>query len=180
MTTSKFIFCGVQPGYHNISKFTPETATKIVSDLLSAKKINIPVYSALMVSSNVCAARVIQEVGVRSVIQIARVLGIETPLEYDYTIALGSNGVKLFEFTRAYGAFANGGYVVQPYGIERVETSRGKVVYKASKTKITHQLSLKTAAEMTAMLRTVITNGTGAAANIGKPAAGKTGTIVIK
>lgn len=136
----------------------------------------IPVYSALMVSSNVCAARVIQEVGVRSVIQIARVLGIETPLEYDYTIALGSNGVKLFEFTRAYGAFANGGYVVQPYGIERVETSRGKVVYKASKTKITHQLSLKTAAEMTAMLKTVITNGTGAAANIGKPAAGKTGT----
>ena len=129
-----------------------------------------------MVSSNVCAARVIQEVGVRSVIQIARVLGIETPLEYDYTIALGSNGVKLFEFTRAYGAFANGGYVVQPYGIERVETSRGKVVYQASKTKITHQLSLKTAAEMTAMLRTVITNGTGAAANIGKPAAGKTGT----
>ncbi len=136
----------------------------------------IPVYSALMVSSNVAAARVIQEVGVRSVIQIARVLGIETPLEYDYTIALGSNGVKLFEFTRAYGAFANGGYVVQPYGIERVETSRGKVVYKASKTKITHQLSMRTAAEMTAMLRTVITNGTGAAANIGKPAAGKTGT----
>ncbi len=136
----------------------------------------IPVYSALMVSSNVCAARVIQAVGIRSVIQIARVLGIETPIEYDYTIALGSNGVKLYEFTRAYGAFANGGYVVQPYGIERVETSRGKVVYKAPKTKITHQLSLRTAAEMTAMLKTVITNGTGAAANIGKPAAGKTGT----
>lgn len=136
----------------------------------------IPVYSALMVSSNVAAARVIQAIGVRSVIQTARVLGIETPLEYDYTIALGSNGVKLFEFTRAYGAFANGGYVVQPYAIERVETSRGKVVYKAPKTKVTHQLSLRTAAEMTAMLRTVITNGTGAAANIGKPAAGKTGT----
>ena len=136
----------------------------------------IPVYSALMVSSNVCAARIIREVGVRSVIQIARVLGIETPLEYDYTIALGSNGVKLFEFTRAYGAFANGGYVVQPYGIERVETSRGKIVYEAPKTKISHQLSMRTAAEMTAMLKTVITNGTGRAANIGKPAAGKTGT----
>ncbi len=136
----------------------------------------IPVYSALMVSSNVCAARIIREVGVRSVIQIARVLGIETPLEYDYTIALGSNGVKLFEFTRAYGAFANGGYVVQPYGIERVETSRGKVVYEAPKTKVSHQLSLRTAAEMTAMLKTVITNGTGRAANLGIPAAGKTGT----
>ncbi|MBQ8168096.1 PBP1A family penicillin-binding protein [bacterium] len=136
----------------------------------------IPVYSALMVSSNVCAARTIYEVGIRSVIQIARVLGIETPIAYDYTIALGSNGVKLFEFTRAYGAFANGGYVVQPYGIEKVETSRGKVVYRAPKTKASHQISLRTSAEMTAMLKTVITNGTGAAANIGKPAAGKTGT----
>lgn len=136
----------------------------------------IPVYTALMVSSNVCAARMIQEVGVRAVIQTARVLGIETPLEYDYTIALGSNGVKLFEFTRAYGAFANGGFVVQPYSVERVETSRGKVVYKAPKTKISHQLSMNTAAEMTAMLKTVMSNGTGRAANIGKPAAGKTGT----
>ena len=136
----------------------------------------IPVYTALMVSSNVCAARMIKEVGIRSVIQTARVLGIETPIEYDYTIALGSNGVKLFEFTRAYGAFANGGYVVQPYAVERVETSRGKVVYRAPKTKISHQLSVNTAAEMTAMMKKVVSNGTGAAANIGKPAAGKTGT----
>ena len=136
----------------------------------------IPVYTALMISSNVAAVRLIQEVGIRSVIQTARVLGIETPLAYDYTIALGSNGVKLFEFTRAFGAFANGGYIVQPYAVERVETSRGKVVYRAPKTKVSHQISLKTAAQMTAMMKTAITNGTGRAANIGVPAAGKTGT----
>lgn len=136
----------------------------------------IPVYKALMISSNVCAARMIQEVGIRSVIQLARVLGISTPLEYDYTISLGSNGVKMFEFVRAYGAFANGGYIVQPYAIERIEDSRGRVLYRAPKTKSSHQLSLKTAAEMTAMLKTVILSGTGTAANIGKPAAGKTGT----
>ena len=136
----------------------------------------IPVYMALTVSSNVCAARMIKEVGIRSVIQVARVLGIETPLEYDYTIALGSNGVKLFEFTRAYGAFANGGFVVQPYAVEKVETSRGKVVYKAPKTKVSHQLSMNTAAEMTAMMKSVMLHGTGRAASIGKPAAGKTGT----
>ncbi len=136
----------------------------------------IPVYKALMVSSNVCAARMIQEVGIRSVKQLATVLGITTPLEYDYTISLGSNGVKLFEFVRAYGAFANGGYVVQPYGIEKIEDSRGRVLYRASRTKSTHQLSLKTAAEMTAMLKTVLISGTGTGANIGKPAAGKTGT----
>ena len=136
----------------------------------------IPVYKALMVSSNVCAARILQEVGIRSVIQLAKVLGLTTPLEYDYTISLGSNGVKLFEFVRAYGAFANGGYVVQPYSIDRIEDSRGRVLYRAGKTKSSHQLSLKTAAEMTAMMKTVILSGTGTAANIGKPAAGKTGT----
>ena len=136
----------------------------------------IPVYKALMISSNVCAARLIQEVSVRAVQQMTRVLGLTTPLEEDSTIALGSNGVKLFEITRAYGAFANGGYVVQPYAIERIETSRGKVVYQAPKTKISHELSENTAAEMTAMLKTVVLYGTGRAASIGKPAAGKTGT----
>lgn len=136
----------------------------------------MPLYKALTVSSNVCAARLIKDVGIRPVIQITRVLGITTPIAYDYTIALGSNGVKLYEITRAYGAFANGGYVVQPYAIERVETSRGKVVYQAPKLKVSHQLSYNTAAVMTAMLKNVIKSGTGAAANIGKPAAGKTGT----
>lgn len=136
----------------------------------------IPAYKALMVSSNVCAARLIQSVGIRSVIQMARVLGLTTPLEYDYTIALGSNGVKLYEITRAYGAFANGGYKVEPYAVERVETSRGQVVYQAPKTKIVKVMDANTAATLTAMLKTVLKTGTGVAASIGKPAAGKTGT----
>ncbi len=136
----------------------------------------ISVYKALMISSNVCAARLIQYVGVRAVIQIARIMGITTPLEYDYTIALGSNGVKLYELTRAYGIYANGGFKVEPYGIERIESSRGKVLYSASRPRITKVLSSDTAATMTAMLRTVIEHGTGMAANIGRPAAGKTGT----
>ncbi len=136
----------------------------------------IPVYKALMISSNVCAVRIIQYVGVRSVIQIARIMGLTTPLEYDYTIALGSNGVKLYELTRAYGVYANGGFKVEPYGIERIESSRGKVLYTASRPKITKVLRTDTAAVMTAMLRTVIDHGTGMAARISKPAAGKTGT----
>lgn len=136
----------------------------------------IPAYKALMISSNVCAARLIQSTGVRAVIQMARVLGITTPLEYDYTIALGSNGVRLFEMTRAYGAFANGGYKVEPYAVERIETSRGKVIYQAPKAKAARVIDSNTAAVMTAMLKTVIKSGTGVAANIGKPAAGKTGT----
>ena len=136
----------------------------------------IPVYKALMISSNVCAVRIIQYVGVRAVIQTARIMGITTPIEYDYTIALGSNGVKLYELTRAYGILANGGFKVEPYGIERIESSRGKVLYSAPKPRITKVLRADTAAIMTAMLRTVVENGTGMAARIGKPAAGKTGT----
>ena len=136
----------------------------------------IPLYTALMVSSNVCAARLMDDIGVRPVIQLARVMGITTAIPYDYTIALGSNSVKLFEMTRAFGIFANGGYKVEPYAIERVESSRGTILYEARKPRTTKVLNINTAATMTAIMKTVITNGTGRAANIGKPAAGKTGT----
>ena len=136
----------------------------------------IPMYTALMVSSNVCAARLIADVGVRPVIQFVRALGIETPIENDHTIALGSNGVRLYEFVRAFSAFANGGFVTQPFSVLRVESPRGKILYKASKTKLYREMNYRTAAQMTAMMKTVITSGTGRAANIGAPAAGKTGT----
>ena len=136
----------------------------------------IPLYTALMISSNVCTARLMDAIGVRPVIQLARVMGISTPIPYDLTISLGSNSVKLFEMTRAYGVFANGGFRVDPYAIERVESSRGTVLYEARKARTSKVLNINTAATMTAIMRTVITNGTGRAANIGKPAAGKTGT----
>lgn len=136
----------------------------------------MPLFMGLMLSSNVMAARLIKDVGVRSVIGIARSLGITTPIEYDMTIALGSNGVKLYEMTVAFGAFANGGFKVKPYAIERVETSRGKVIYQAPKTRVMKVLNLNTAAVVTAMLKTVVESGTGRSASIGKPAAGKTGT----
>ena len=136
----------------------------------------IPMYTALMISSNVCTARLMDAIGVRPVIQLARVMGITTPIPYDYTISLGSNSVKLFEMTRAYGVFANGGFKVEPYAIERIESSLGTVLYEARKAKTSKVLNVNTAATMTAIMKTVIQNGTGRAANIGKPAAGKTGT----
>ncbi|MCR5266377.1 MAG: PBP1A family penicillin-binding protein [Cyanobacteria bacterium RUI128] len=136
----------------------------------------IPLYKALMISSNVCAVRLIYAVGVRPVIIVARSMGIKTPLEYDYTIALGSNGVKLFEITRAYGVYANGGFKVEPYAIERVESSRGKILYSAPSPKQEKVIDTDIAAMMTSMLKMVVKHGTGMAANIGKPCAGKTGT----
>lgn len=136
----------------------------------------IPVYVALAVSSNVVASRLIMDAGVNETIQMARRLGITTPIPNDPTIALGSPGVKLFEITNAYGVLANGGILLKPYAIEKIENSKGEVIYKASKTTYTRVLSIDTVAKMVTMMKQVILQGTGKAANIGRPSAGKTGT----
>ena len=136
----------------------------------------IPAWLALAISSNVCAVRLIQQVGIDAVITMARELGITTPLQRDMTIALGSNGVKLYDMVIAYGAFANGGFRVQPYAVERVENSRGVLMYERESIKSTKIISYDTAANMTFMLKKVITSGTGRGASIGREAAGKTGT----
>ncbi len=133
-------------------------------------------WQALAVSSNVAAVRLIKKAGIDAVIQTAREMGITTPLSNDMTIALGSNGVKLYDMVVAYGAFANGGYRVRPYCIERVENSRGVTIYENSGPKIVKVINYETAAGMTYMLRKVVEIGTGKAANVSSSVAGKTGT----
>ncbi len=136
----------------------------------------IPLWKALAVSSNVIAATLIDKVGIAPVISTARDLGITTPLQYDLTISLGSNGVKLYDMVVAYGAFANGGFRVHPYSVERVENSRGVVIYEAPQIKAMKVISYDTAAGMTYMLKKVVEVGTGRGANVGREVAGKTGT----
>ena len=136
----------------------------------------IALWQALAVSSNVAAVRLIKKSGVDAVIQTAREMGITTPLSNDMTIALGSNGVKLYDMVVAYGAFANGGFKVRPYAVERVENSRGVTIYENSGPKIIKVINFETAAGMTYMLRKVVEVGTGKAANIAQNIAGKTGT----
>ncbi len=136
----------------------------------------IAIWQALAISSNVAAVRLIKKTGVEAVIQTAREMGITTPLASDMTIALGSNGVKLYDMVVAYGAFANGGYRVRPYAVERVENSRGVTIYENSGPKIVKVINFETAAGMTYMLRKVVEVGTGKAANIAQNVAGKTGT----
>lgn len=136
----------------------------------------MPLWKALALSSNVIAATLIDKVGVAPVISIARDLGITTPLQPDLTISLGSNGVKLYDMVVAYGAFANGGFRVRPYAVERVENSRGVVIYEAMPTKVIKVISYDTAAGMTYMLKKVVEQGTGRGAAVGREVAGKTGT----
>ncbi len=136
----------------------------------------MPLYKALAISSNVVAVKLIQQVGIDAVIDMAKSLGITTKLKKDYTISLGSNGVRLYDMAIAYGTFANGGYRVYPYSVEKLETERGQVKYLAKHTRIEKVLDENTAGIMTAMLKKVITAGTGKGADIGKPMGGKTGT----
>jgi len=136
---------------------------------------NIPLYKALAYSSNAVAVKLIMDVGVGETIRMAKRMGINTPIANDPTIALGSSGVKLIEMATAYGVLANGGVKVEPYSIERVETSSGRIIYQADNT-YKRVLEVKTVAYMVEMLKQVIKHGTGRAANIGRPEAGKTGT----
>lgn len=135
----------------------------------------LPLYKALALSSNVVASQLIMDVGVDEVIKTARKMGITTPIAKDPTIALGSSGVKPIELASAYGILANGGIKVVPYGIERIETSNGKVIYVANNS-YQRILGIKTVAYMVEMLKQVVKFGTGVASNIGRPSAGKTGT----
>ncbi len=135
----------------------------------------IPLYKALAFSSNAIAVRLIMDVGVDETTRMAQRLGITTPIAHDPTIALGSSAVKPIDMATAYGVLANGGVKVEPYSVERVETSTGRIIYQANNN-YKRILEVKTVAYMVEMLKQVVKHGTGKASSIGRPSAGKTGT----
>jgi len=139
-------------------------------------KGKLPLYKALAFSSNVAAVKLIMEVGVEDTISMARRLGLTTYIADDPTIALGSSGVKLVELTSAYGVLANGGVKTEPYAIEKIEDSNGRIIYQTNSANFRKVLDTRTVSYMVEMLKSVVKIGTGRAANIGRPVAGKTGT----
>jgi len=139
----------------------------------------ITLETALAQSINTVAARLANDVGTTNVANTAHRLGITSPIQTDPSMALGAVEVSPMEMAQAYDAFSNGGYRVHAYGIERIRTGAGKVLYdhsveQAQKVSVIGQPSL---AEMNEMLRQVLVSGTGARAKIsGFDLAGKTGT----
>jgi penicillin-binding protein 1A len=83
---------------------------------------------ALARSVNNATIHLLRDVGVGPVIETARTLGIESPLDRDLSLALGSSPVSLFELTRAYSVFASGGRLTAPRFIERVEDRHGEIL----------------------------------------------------
>ena len=132
----------------------------------------IPLRRAFARSSNVVAARLTQEVGVRNVIKAARDLGISTPIPNEATIGLGTAEVSLLELTAAYAGVANGTYPVQPRGLE--ETQANKSWYQSltgGSRKMPDDIREKMLDLLSSSLR-----GTGREAVLTTDAYGKTGT----
>jgi penicillin-binding protein 1A len=127
-------------------------------------------------SLNSVALQLSERVGRRRVIEAARRLGVTADLTAGPSIALGASGVSLLEMTGAYAALANRGNGVWPYGIEQILDADGNVLYKRSGGGPGHVIGGHAAAEMIDMMQSVILSGTGKAAALDRPAAGKTGT----
>lgn len=136
---------------------------------------NIPIRKALEVSRNVPAVKLGQEIGVARIIEICRLLGIESPMEPVISLPLGAVDLTPMEMAGAYATFASNGWHSDPTFIVQVTDSSGNVLLDNTPKP---QLILDpwAAASLTNVLQGVITRGTGTAAQIGRPAAGKTGT----
>ncbi|UYY57587.1 transglycosylase domain-containing protein [Sphingomonas sp. S2-65] len=124
-------------------------------------------------SSNVVAARLTNELGVRAVTRAARDLGISTPIGSDASIGLGTSGVSLLELTAAYAAVANGSYPVRPSGLDQAEEADDWLAKRLGGASKIPGGELE---DLRSLLATVVEGGTGRSAALPIPAFGKTGT----
>jgi penicillin-binding protein 1A len=136
----------------------------------------IPMLEALAKSRNLATVRLLNEIGVDTAIQAARALGIESPIERNLSIALGSSGISPLEMCAAYAAFANGGERPAPYFIREVRDASGKIL-ESTEPQTKRAVPPETAYMTVRLMQEVIRSGTGTAARgLGHYLAGKTGT----
>lgn len=154
------------------SRWTPENYDKSVGGLTTLR-------DALRRSINLVAVRLIADVGPRTVVHYARLLGLSTPVRPYSSLALGSSEVIPLELVSAYGTFANNGIHVKPVSILKIEDKNGNEIYNA-RPEQQQALSPETAQIMRSMMMDVVKRGTGGSLgwkyNFHIPAGGKTGT----
>jgi penicillin-binding protein 1A len=136
----------------------------------------INVRTAFAYSINTVAAQLGNDVGFGTVASMARRFGITTPVNTLPSMVLGSSEVRVIDMTRAFASVAAKGTAVEPYGIAKVTTTDGRVLYQHSRNDGVTLVPAYVTAEMTDLLQTAVATGTGRAAQIGRPVAGKTGT----
>ena len=148
----------------------------------------IDMYTALAQSENAVAIRIAQTTGLEPIIAIAHQLGIKSPLKDVPGLVLGQSEVNLLEITGAYGAIANDGVWHLPHGIKRIldgsdctdsnNLQTCREVYNFAQQPNITKIAIKPAIAhtLTSLMQSVVINGTGKAAYLGRGEAGKTGT----
>ncbi|MFW2850997.1 transglycosylase domain-containing protein [Sphingomonas sp. TX0543] len=131
--------------------------------------------TAFAYSLNTIAAKLGQQVGFATVADMARRFGITTTVNTHPSMVLGTSDVRLIDMTRAFASVANQGVAVTPYGIVKV-TTNGDTIYQHEVDRSRVLVAPQVAAQMIDLLQTTVNTGTGRAAQIGRPVAGKTGT----
>ena len=127
-------------------------------------------------SINTVSAKIGAQVGFSTIADMARRFGITTQISTYPSMVLGSSDVRLIEMTRAFASIENKGVALTPYGIRRVVTADGRMLYNHDADEQRVLVAPWVAAEMTDLLQSAVLSGTGRAAQIGRPVAGKTGT----
>ena len=130
---------------------------------------------ALAHSRNIVTVKLVDSIGVDGITSFSKNAGIESNMPRDLSIALGSMSLTPLELTSAFSAFANSGKRFKPISIKYITDSKGAVLEENLPDGY-ELMSPVIASQITSMLRDVITYGTGMRANIGRAAAGKTGT----
>ncbi|MCJ7604389.1 MAG: penicillin-binding protein 1A [Desulfobulbaceae bacterium] len=132
--------------------------------------------SALIHSRNVVTVKLLQEIGIEPVRQLARDMGVSSQLNKNLSLALGSSEVTLLELTGAYTTFANLGQTAKPVFITKITDRNGNTL-ESFKEKKRQVLDKETAYQITRIMQGVIEEGTGKKAwGLPQEAAGKTGT----
>jgi len=131
---------------------------------------------AITKSINSCTVRLAQQVGTRRIAEVARRLGINGKIVTDLSMALGTTEVTLLDLTAAFGTFANNGMSVWPYGILSIKDKSGIILYQRQNESASPVVEAKYVSQMNRMLTSAVNNGTGRAAKMSFPVAGKTGS----
>ena len=137
---------------------------------------SISLRTAFAYSKNTVAAQIGQEVGTSSIANMARRFGITTPINTQPSMVLGTSEARVIDMTQAFAAVAAKGRSIAPYGISKVTTIDGETLYAAKPSSSVQLVDGWVAGAITDLMQSAVATGTGRAANIGRPVAGKTGT----
>ena len=127
-------------------------------------------------SINTISAKIGADLGFGTIADMARRFGISGKISTFPSMVLGTSDVRLIDMTRAFASVANRGVSVAPYAIRRVVTADGRQLYQHEGGEDRVLVAPWVAASMTDLLQSAVLTGTGRAAQIGRPVAGKTGT----